>query len=81
MAFGVPEVAELMAEIFGNNPAGTNVLAWSVYWRELNIYEESLRDSPIYIPISYLLVILSLYLDFLTCITSSLYLGINILSV
>ena len=44
-AFGVPEVAELMAEVFGNNPTGTDALAWSVYWRELNIYEESLRDG------------------------------------
>ena len=45
LAFGVPEVAELMAEIFSNNPTGTDALAWSVYWRELNIYKESLRDG------------------------------------
>lgn len=44
-AFGVPEVAELMAEIFGNNPDGTDNLAWSAYWTQLNIYEESVRDG------------------------------------
>ena len=44
-AFGVPEVAELMAKVFGNNATGTNALAWSVYWRELNIYKESPKDG------------------------------------
>lgn len=47
-AFGVPEVAELMAKIFGNNPDGTDNLAWSAYWTRLNIYEESVRDGKEY---------------------------------
>jgi uncharacterized protein (DUF736 family) len=28
-AFGMPEVAALMAEIFGNNPNSTDALVWS----------------------------------------------------
>jgi hypothetical protein len=39
------EVVELMTKVFDNNSTGTDALAWSVYWRELNIYEESLRDG------------------------------------
>ena len=44
-AFGVPEVAALMAEIFSNNLDGTDALAWSAYWTQLNIYEEGVRDG------------------------------------
>ena len=44
-AFGVPEVAALMAEIFANNLDGTDALAWSAYWMQLNIYEEGVRDG------------------------------------
>src|ERR1700683_189324 len=43
--FGVPEVENVMVQIFGANRIGGEAKAWTEYWRELNIYEERLRDS------------------------------------
>jgi hypothetical protein len=42
--YGVPEVEKVMVQIFGTNHIGGEAEAWSKYWRELNIYEEQLRD-------------------------------------
>jgi hypothetical protein len=43
--FGVPEVENVMVQIFGTNRIGGEAKAWTKYWKELNIYEERLVDS------------------------------------
>jgi hypothetical protein len=43
--FGVPEVENVMNQVFGANRIGGEAETWTKYWRELNIYEEQLRTS------------------------------------
>ena len=43
--FGVPEVENVMVQIFGTNRIGGEAEAWTKYWKELNIYKERLMDS------------------------------------
>jgi len=43
--YGVAEVEEIMAKIFGNNRKGTEAIAWAKYWTELNIYKEKVKDG------------------------------------
>jgi len=41
----VPNVENVMVQIFGTNCIGGEAKAWMKYWKELNIYKEHLRDS------------------------------------
>jgi len=41
----VPEVENVMVQIFGANCIGSEAKAWMKYWKELNIYKEQLKDS------------------------------------
>jgi hypothetical protein len=43
--YGVPEVENVMVQIFGTNRIGGEAEAWTKYWRELNIYEEQLQEG------------------------------------
>jgi hypothetical protein len=43
--FGVPEVEAVMSKVFGESRTGIEAAAWVHYWRDLNIYEENLRDN------------------------------------
>jgi hypothetical protein len=41
--FGVPDVENVMSEVFGSDRAGDEAVSWTQYWNELNMYEERLR--------------------------------------
>ena len=43
--FGVPEVEAVMSKVFGESRTGIEAVAWTHYWRDLNIYEENIRDN------------------------------------
>ena len=40
--FGVPDVENVMSEVFGSERAGDEAVSWTHYWNELNLYEECL---------------------------------------
>ena len=41
--FGVPDIENVMNEVFGFERAGDEAVSWTHYWNELNVYEEHLR--------------------------------------
>ena len=43
--FGVPEVEAMMSKVFSESRTGIEAAAWTHYWRDLNIYEENIRDN------------------------------------
>jgi hypothetical protein len=43
--FGVPEVKAVMLKVFGESCTRIEAMAWTHYWKDLNIYEENLRDN------------------------------------
>jgi hypothetical protein len=45
--FGAIEIEELMDDVFGNNRTGTEAVEWKGYWKELELYEEKLREDPL----------------------------------
>jgi hypothetical protein len=38
--FEVPDVENVMNEVFGSECAGDEAVLWTHYWNELNVYEE-----------------------------------------
>ena len=45
--FGAIEIEEVMDAVFGNNRTGTEAVEWKGYWKELELYEEKLREDPL----------------------------------
>ncbi|KAF8809454.1 hypothetical protein BYT27DRAFT_7283765 [Phlegmacium glaucopus] len=43
--FGIPEIEAVMSKVFSESHSGIEATAWTVYWQDLNIYEENLRDN------------------------------------
>ncbi|KAF8810109.1 hypothetical protein BYT27DRAFT_7254062 [Phlegmacium glaucopus] len=43
--FGIPEVEAVMVKVFSKSRSGIEATAWTVYFRDLNIYEENIRDN------------------------------------
>ena len=41
--FGVPDIENVMSEVFGSERTGDEAVSWTHYWNELNLYEERLR--------------------------------------
>ena len=41
--FGVPDIENVMNNVFGSERSGREAESWKQYWNELNMYEEALR--------------------------------------
>ena len=41
--FGVPDIENVMNNVFGSKHSGKEAESWKQYWNELNVYEEALH--------------------------------------